>query len=274
MKNLENYWTKIWETNRTIFFLFFLFPILTFSQSIIELKNVKGCFVLSENTSLKAAKQGAIEQSKLEALYKGGVAEVISSNQLLHSQKKAFGSQESFYESIQSSLKGEISSYKLIDTKQSVGENGEVIVCAIADVKVLRYANESRNPLSFSVLGVNNKYKSGEFLRAKIEAPTHPYMWVFLVDDNDEYTLLFPSSLQKENKIDISHFEVPNENLEQWKLTAQAKEEKNTLVFVVNSENKVDGLNAITDFNSWANWYTTLDYKTKNIISIPIIIFK
>jgi hypothetical protein len=274
MKNLENSLTRTWDVTRVLLVFWLSFPFAVNAQKVLELNNVQGCYVLKESESLEVARLNATSQAKLEALNKAGISESIKSTQVFSSSRNAFENQERFYENIQSELQGEITFFEVVDFDQSIGDNGEVMICANTNVTVLKYDNMSRVPISIEVENLDNRYKSGQPVAFDVSLSEEAYLWIFYIDKTERYSLIFPSTLQPNNFIANKNIHLPNSFKESWIATTSETEEKNSLLFVVNKSNILKDLNGINNFNSWAKWYMNLDYTSKAIENIPILIFR
>jgi hypothetical protein len=273
MKNLEASLIKKLITSSSFLFLFF-FSAQGFSQNIKTFNNVEGCHILQKNESIEYAEKIAFSQAKLEALNQAGVEEQISSTQLLTKSNNAFRNKENFYESIQSNLEGEITRFDHLSTKQSVDENGNILICVTANVDVLKYGSIDRNPITFEAIDLSKRYKDGDDLNFRIRSGGGIYFYVFYVDDKNRYQLIYPSELQPNNNITTNLHQLPHSSTERWVLNTSKDEEKNNIILVAADKAIIDGLSSIRNFNTWAKWYMKHDIKTRNMKNIPITIFK
>ena len=273
MKNLEASLIRKLIISTTNLFLFF-FSAQAFSQNIKTFNNVEGCHILQKNESIEYAEKVAFSQAKLEALNQAGVGEQISSTQLLTKSNNAFRNEENFYESIQSNLAGEITRFDHLSTEQSVDENGNILICVKANVDVLKYGSIDRNPISFEAFDLLKRYKNGDELNFRIRSNGGIYFYVFYVDDQNRYQLIYPSDLQPNNNITTNLHQLPHSSTEKWVLNTSKDEEKNNIILVAVDKSIIDGLSSISDFNTWAKWYMKHDIKTRNMKNIPITIFK
>jgi len=140
-------------------------------------------------------------------------------------------------------------------------------------VSVIKYDELEREGPKVQVLGIQNRYQSSDLLSFNLSVNQDGYFWVFLIDDQENYSLLYPTNQNQDNFIlkDNNKF-LPGSSV-YWQLNTNGKaEEKNALLVVGHHENIPINAEAISDFNDWAKWYKELDYikKSKQIFNFII----
>lgn len=278
MKNLDCCWIKRFQikTNKTLYILFIFFSIQNiYSQKIFQISKIEGCQVLYPNLTIEEAQSRAIVQAKINALQEAGISEQISSNQFYEVERGLRVNKDKFYESTSSDIKGEVVKFDLLGYSKTVGSTGEILICAQAKIDVLKHDNQRNNIGSIELSGINEKYKKGDALELKLKSNTDLYYWVFLIDSDEKYQLLYPISKLESNRISNNQEVIlPNINDYKWNVDTAKIEEINSILVVYCNENKIMGEKNISDFNSWSEWFQKLDYNSRNKIIKTFKIYK
>ncbi|MFD3294076.1 DUF4384 domain-containing protein [Aquirufa sp. KTFRIE-69F] len=251
--------------NKIAFLLFVSISFNLVSQKEVRLNNLSACAVLQQNQTIEEARKSAIFNVKLLALQEAGISEVITANQFFDVKKGSSSDKDEYYESTFADLKGEISKFTIRSFDQSVGETGEVNICVRADISVMKFDVEPLGKTNLLVEGLSSRYKNGDPIFVKISSPNPVYYWVFLIDGDGKYSLLYPFNNQQSNFIESNKIISLPEKSFNWNVTTSNKEgEKNGLLFVSYPQNVSISTQQITDFNSWASWYNQLDYTKRS----------
>jgi hypothetical protein len=278
MKNSEYCWTKRFQIkiNKTLYISFLFFSIQNiYSQKIFQISKIEGCQVLYPNLTIEEAQSRAIVQAKINALQEAGISEQISSNQFYEVERGLRVNKDKFYESTSSDIKGEVVKFDLLGYSKTVGSTGEILICAQAKIDVLKHDNQRNNIGSIELSGINDKYKKGDALELKLKSNTDLYYWVFLIDSDEKYQLLYPISKLESNRISNNQEVIlPNINDYKWNVDTAKIEEINSILIVYCNENKIMGEKNISDFNSWSEWFQKLDYNSRNKIIKTFKIYK
>lgn len=278
MKNSEYCWTKRFQIkiNKTLYISFLFFSIQNiYSQKIFQISKIEGCQVLYPNLTIEEAQSRAIVQAKINALQEAGIGEQISSNQFYEVERGLRVNKDKFYESTSSDIKGEVVKFDLLGYSKTVGSTGEILICAQAKIDVLKHDNQRNNIGSIELSGINDKYKKGDALELKLKSNTDLYYWVFLIDSDEKYQLLYPISKLESNRISNNQEVIlPNINDYKWNVDTAKLEEINSILIVYCIENKIMGEKNISDFNSWSEWFQKLDYNSRNKIIKTFKIYK
>lgn len=276
MTNLDYCWTKRFLLKiKTILYSSLLLISLQFSysQKIIEIDKIEGCQVLYPNMTVEEAQTKAVVQAKLNALQQSGISEQISLSQIYEVERGVRVQQDKFYESTSTDVKGEIVKFNLIGYSQSVGSTGEILICAEAKIDILKHDASQRNN-NLSISGINDRYKRGDAIAFKLKSPSDLYYWVFWIDSDGKYQLIYPISKDQSNKIQKNQeVTLPNSNDYKWNVDTNKIEEINSILIAYSNSNYLVNDNII-DFNSWSNWYQKLEYDSRNKITMPFKIYK
>lgn len=276
MTNLDYCWTKRFQLKiKTILSSLLLLISIQFSysQKIIEIDKIEGCQVLYPNMTVEEAQTKAVVQAKLNALQQSGISEQISLSQIYEVERGVRVQQDKFYESTSTDVKGEIVKFNLIGYSQSVGSTGEILICAEAKIDILKHDASQRNN-NLSISGINDRYKRGDAIAFKLKSPSDLYYWVFWIDSDGKYQLIYPISKDQSNKIQKNQeVTLPNSNDYKWNVDTNKIEEINSILIAYSNSNYLVNDNII-DFNSWSNWYQKLEYDSRNKITMPFKIYK
>ena len=275
MINLDYCWKKRFLINIKPFF-YFLVVFLSFqnsySQKIIQIDKIEGCQVLYPNMTIEEAQTKAVVQAKLNALQESGISEQISSSQVYEVEKGLRVHEDKFYESTTSDVKGEIVKFNLLRYSQSVGSTGEILICAQVKIDILRNDTPQKTN-NIELSGINDRYKKGDAIELELKSSSDLYYWVFWIDSDDLYHLIYPMSNYQSNKIKKNQeVKLPNSQDYKWNADTNKVEEINSILVVYSKENCLVSDN-IQDFNSWSNWYQKLEYESRNKIIKPFKIY-
>lgn len=235
------------------------------SQKEVKLNDLSACAPLKFNQTIEEARQEAIFNVKLVALQEAGVSELITSNQFFDVKKGSSTDRDAYYETTFADLKGEISKFELLSFNQTVGSSGEVNICVKANASVIKFDNEPKDRINLIVDGLDARYKNGDPISMKITSPKSAYYWVFLIDGEGNYSLLYPQNSQQPNFLASNQtVSLPDKSV-YWNVNTTKKQgEKNSLLLVSYPENASINPASITDFNSWASWYNQFNYMSRS----------
>lgn len=240
-----------------------LLPIAVQGQQAKSFEQLEGCSVLGPGMTIEQAQEKAITNLKLEAFQRAGIGEELTSNAYYEVKKSSTQNKDKYFESSFSEIKGEITFFKLIDFSQKMGENNEIIVCAKANVEVVAFEEENSNKATINLEGLSQNYKSNSPLSLSINANKDHYFWVFLIDKNENYMLLYPRENSDAHQLGVNtNFLLPVPGEEQWVLETELSEEKNSLL-IVSAQEKGGNPEQISDFNRWSQWYKSLPFNSR-----------
>ena len=264
------------QTKRLFLFsCFTLLSISSWAQKEIHFDSISTCSVLEPSSSVETTREKAIQALKVKALQDAGVAELITSNQYLEVNNNEVSNKDKYYESTFSDLRGEVSAFALLNFSQSIGEGGEILICAHANVSVIKYDELDREGPKIQVLGLQNRYQSSDRLSFNLSINQDGYFWVFLIDDQENYSLLYPTAQKQDNFIlKDKRISLPGDAV-YWQLnTNGVSEEKNALLIIGHHENIAISPETVSNFNDWASWYKKLDYRKKSKQVFNFIIYR
>lgn len=251
------------QTITKIILFLFLFPLAVQGQQTKFFEKLEGCSVLAPAMSIEQAQEKAITNLKLEAFQRAGIGEELTSNSYYEQKQSSTQNKDKYFESSFSEIKGEITFFKLIDFSQKIGENNEIVICAQAQLEVVAFEGKTSNKAIISLEGLSQNYKNNSPLSVSISANKAHYFWVFLIDKNENYMLLYPRNKSESHQLATSDdFKLPISVEEQWVLQTDLSEEKNSLL-IVSAQEKGAKPEQLCDFNIWSLWYKSLPFNSR-----------
>jgi len=232
-------------------------------QQIRSFEQLEGCAVLGPNMTIEEARAKAIVNLKLGAFQKAGIGEELTSNSYYEVKKTTTQNKDKYYESSFSETRGEITFFKVKDFSQKIDENNSILVCVSAKIEVIALAVNSINKATISVNGLEQNYKNNSFLNFELSANKPHFYWIFLIDKDENYMLLYPRVVTRKNIFDIdAPIRLPQAIEEEWMLSTEQSEEKNSLL-IISAVTEGKAPKPSSNFNEWANWYKSLPFESR-----------
>ena len=257
-----------------ILFTFFITSLSCFGQKIIDLNNVKGMYTGSNAETPITVKEKALNNAKINALNKAGIAEDISSYNLLYTQTNNGDYRQIFDSQFQSEIKGAVKSYEIINENRGINEFGNLFIEITINAKVIRYNKNSDPSFTSKIDGILPVYNNKSTLEFSLISSQNFYLTIFYIND-DESGLLYPNS-QEESKLFNAEkiYNFPYNSY--YDLETKKKEEINRLIFVFTKE---DYKFITQDFDGYASrneifeWIYSIspDRRTMNYHSLRIL---
>jgi len=261
-------------TTKPLYFLIFLFSIIALGQKTKSFDQIEGCSVLGQNMTIEEAREKAIVNLKLIAFQRAGIGEEITSNVYYEVKKTTTQNKDKYYESSFSEMKGEITFFEVIDFSQKIGENNEILICAKAKVEVVAFDNQRQNKVNITLMGLEQNYKNNSQLHFNLKGNKPHLFWVFLIDKDENYHLLYPRSSKQEHVLPLLEpLYLPNSLEEEWVLQTNLSEEKNSIL-IVSAKEEGGEAKEISDFNQWAFWYKSLPFNSRKKEVFNFIIYQ
>ena len=257
-----------------ILFAFVVTSLSCFGQKTINVSNVTGSYILSNNETLNYGRESALNNAKINALNKAGIAEDISSYNLLYRQGNNGDFQEIFDSQFQSEIKGAIKSYEIIDEKRSTNEFENFVIEITINAKVIKYNKNSDPSFTSKIDGILPVYNHESTLEFSLISSQDFYLTIFYIND-DKSGLLYPNS-QEESKLFNAEkiYNFPYNSY--YDLETEKKEETNRLIFVFTKEDykfttqNTDGLTSRDEIFEWI-YSISPDRRTMNHYSFTIL---
>jgi hypothetical protein len=257
-------------------------------QKIVKINQAKGEYILPAKSDIsdKTAFERAVNEAKLDALRKAGVAENISSSDVLSTSQKG----NDFKQDLNSILTVEVSGAVLNDSvvyeKRTIDQFGNTVyhVEIIADVIV--YEKKADPSFDFAIKGVREYYENDELMTFSFLPYADGYLKIFNINDK-EVSIIYPFFYEKGSSLnDIpNRLFKANENVlfpinklignpdtrqEGYMVSTELPRESNYLVFVYTKENVsyVDKLN----FKSVVSWIYRISPDKRKVQFLSFVI--
>jgi hypothetical protein len=177
----------------------FLFIIITtisctlFSQKVITIKNIKGSYTLppKSDISLKTAFEKAVNEAKLEALRKAGVAENIASSDILTTNQTGDNFKQDMNSILSVELSGAILNDTVIEQKTTNDKFGNIVVDVVINADVIKYEHLSDPAFDFKVEGLKEYFENNNLMKFSFLPQADGYLKIFNVNDAENF-LMYP----------------------------------------------------------------------------------
>lgn len=189
---------------RILLTLTVLFFLIVASQNIqaqkktkeIKINNVNGVAVGGETETLLQVKARAINDAKINALKKAGIAENISSYSDFFKSENKNNYDEIFTSDILSDIRGAVKDIEEVKVSKSFTETGVFKVDVIINCIVLKYTSKKDLTFGAWIDGFGMYYKNHDYLKFKIKSSKDAYLKVFVFSETDAY-VLFPNDYEE-----------------------------------------------------------------------------
>lgn len=168
-----------------------------------EVKGVKGEGIIVGRVSEAEARKDAINRAKIEALRKAGIAESITSYQMLFKSEVENNFTEFFSSDVQTEIQGAVRFYKIVKEERKSNEHYfsyEVIL----DATVVIYDKHPDVEFNVQIGGIKSIYENGEMLSFNIVSTKDTYLHIFSIDDNVA-SLVYPGQYEEFRMITASN---------------------------------------------------------------------
>lgn len=195
------------------------------AQEKVELKNVKGEWIVSNDITIPEAREKAIAQAKLEAMREAGVPELISESNVLYKSEAKGGNSQELFESITSvDVSGEIARFNVNREEKKFNDVGNLAYTVWIDATVLIHKDAKDPSFSFDVDGIRETYRSLDPLQFQVKPWKDSYLMAFIVSGNDAL-LLYPNNIEKKDMLKGGeNYKFPGKGLNYEVYTEQATE--------------------------------------------------
>ena len=219
---------------RFILFVFVITSLSSFGQRTVNVNNVRGMYIGSDNETPNIVKEKALNNAKINALSKAGIPEDISSYNLLYQLDKNGDFQQIFDTQFQSEIKGAVKSYEIINENRDVNEFGNFEIEITINAKVIKYNKNSDPSFTSKINGIKPVYNHGADLEFDLISSQDFYLTIFYFNDN-EAGLLFPNPREESKVFNAEKIHNFPYNA-RYELITEKKEETNRLIFVFTKE--------------------------------------
>jgi hypothetical protein len=232
--NYSNTLTLTENTTYRIFSLIYLLILaqLGAAQKTSKHTNIIGSAYIVGNISPNEAKAQALNESKINALRAAGIAEDISTYQLLFTSQQKNDFTQFFNSSIQSEMLGAVQDYEII-SERTYCKNENEIVCELKiNATIIKYDTKPDNTFDANTEGIKAVYNNNENLTFTIRATQNCYLTIFNITDK-EAIVMYPNKYEKQQALMGSQrYAFPQAKINYTLSTDAPKRETNRLIFV------------------------------------------
>jgi hypothetical protein len=257
--------------------LSFFFVIHTFSQKTVKVKGVKGQAFVSGDVSPNEARIMAINDAKINALKAAGIAENITSYELLFNSQNNNDFTQFFNSDIQSEIQGTVQGFELKNEKITQKNQLEILFEVTMDAQVISYENKPDISFDQYIEGIGLYYKNNEPLTFSLKSTQSFYLTIFNIT-NSESKLLYPNKYEKQEKYqpNVSYSFPSNKVNYALNITSKDREE-NMLIFVF-TKSQVPYINMsneqVTSSDAVFSWIYSILPDQRNVEYRKLIINK
>ena len=218
-----------------LFFYFFLIliPFISFSKKKeqINLTNIPGEAVGTENESLKQVRTRAVNAAKVNALKKAGIKENINTYTDYFQSETKEEYEELFASSVFTNINGAVTGVEIVKTDKSFTSDNLLQVKVLINCTVIKYKTENDLSFDFEVEGIKPNYNHDDLLSFKLKPHSDGFLKVFIFTKNEAYQL-YPNNY--ENSISFNEdkrYTFPLEEIN-YRLETNKRSQMHRAVFV------------------------------------------
>ena len=238
---------------------------------IRKFTNVKGAAVIV-NVTPEEARNKAIEAAKVEAMRLAGVTEWIKSFDFLE-KKEAGGTYDEFFHSLTSvETLGSVTGWELKSESKKIDDFNNLIYEVSIDATVQLYKSKKDPEFQLSVKGLSQVYKNESKLAFDVLAKQPGYLKIFLIDEHQSVTMLFPNEYESSFQMDAnSTYSFPQSSHFEYEMFTDFKEETNYLFFLFTRR---DILCNAEDFKSFLEYVYSIEPQDRFATMEKVVIYK
>ncbi len=183
-------------TKKSLFkiIVYFVFSYNLSAQKIVKITGVKGEYQLASNSELspKAAHEKALNEAKLNALRKAGIAEHISSSDVLTKQQQGSDLKQIFNSISAVEISGAIINDTIVSEPPPYIDNfGNTVFSVTINAEVIKYESHPNPSFDFEVEGLREAYEDGDMLLFSFLPLSQGYLKIFNLNDVENF-LVYP----------------------------------------------------------------------------------
>ena len=205
----------------------------SFAKELVEVRGIIIEVQVVGDISPNQAKRIAINKAKIEALRKAGIAESVSSQQLLFSSEVNNDFKEFFSSGFQIEIRGAVQSYEVTSEKLYARDGlGGIFYSITINAKVVKYDTSPDASFDANIDGIKAVYVENSNLKFSLRSTQDCHLIIFNIGDKAT-SLLFPSVFEPTFKIKaLEAYEFPISEINYTMYIDSGKAETNRLVFL------------------------------------------
>jgi hypothetical protein len=221
-----------------LFWIFIFLNTAGYAQEKVEEINVhgiQGVAVGSDLESVDQITQRAINEAKIEALKKAGIAENIASFSDFFQSENKEKYEELFTSDILSDIRGSVKDVEISDTKKSFDQTNRLRIEVLINCTVIKYLTEKDITFDAWVDGVGMFYPSETNLMFKVKPSKDSYLKIFILSESEAFQL-FPNDKEMSHQLKANtSYDFPSELME-YELYTDKKSEVHRMIMVFMKE--------------------------------------
>lgn len=163
------------------------------AQDIITVTNITSSSEIYKTISPDMARSNALNDAKIEALKRAGIAESIKNYGILYNadvsgNRSQFFSQETFSE-----LNGAVVSYTIISEGTSISKPQKISYTLTLNAQVIKYNSKPDPNFTQSIKGIEAVYKDKSHITFEITSSQKAYVTIFNISEHEQ-SVLFPNA--------------------------------------------------------------------------------
>lgn len=201
----------------------------------ISMNEVKGVAIGSDLESVDQITQRAINEAKIEALKKAGIAENIASFSDFFQSENKEKYEELFTSDILSDIRGSVKDVEILDTKKSFDQTSRLRIEVLINCTVIKYLTEKDLAFDAWVDGIGMFYPSETNLMFNVKPSKDSYLKIFILSESEAFQL-FPNDQESSFLLNANtQYNFPSELME-YELYTDKKSEVHRMIMVFMKE--------------------------------------
>lgn len=264
--------------------IFFCSTQVIFAQKKVNVTAVGSA--VTHDLTIEQTRQKAMEEAKRDALIKAGVGESIAVSDFLYTFEDNEQFKEIFQAFTSTETQGEVIINKIISDKPFINEFGNMQVDVEVEATVYIHDEEKDPTLNIKIEGIEEFYRSEEYLKFSVTPSTDGYLKIFNVTtelssllypyQDKEHAYLKDDPAYKLKALQKTTFPIESSFGDGYYLEVSnpAKDKEfDLLIFVFTRENFAF-LDDATDINQIMNWIYSIPMNKRKVVQVGFVINK
>lgn len=216
-----------------IYFFLLLVPFIGFSKKKeeINLSNISGEAVGTENESLKQVRTRAVNAAKVNALKEAGIQENITTYTDYFQSETKQEYEELFASSIFTNIQGAVTDVEIIKTDKSFTSDNLLQVKVFINCTVIKYKTQTDLSFDFKVEGIKPNYDNDDLLTFRFSPYNDGFLKIFIFTRNESYQL-YPNNYENSKSLKKgNNYIFPLEEIN-YRLETDKRSQMHRIVFV------------------------------------------
>lgn len=162
-----------------------------YCQEIISLTNITGEYIVGKGSdlTLKQGEHRAYMEAKTKALKEAGIAEMISSTDLLITNEGNHSIEQDMRSVVAVEINGAVLSDTVLSIDYSINNFQGTVITVVINAEVIKYKTELDRSFDFKVDGLRELYKQGDLMTFTFAPYQEGYLKIFNFNDSESFVL-------------------------------------------------------------------------------------